>query len=188
MLDRSEQQTLLRLARRTLEVVVGRGGRVREVELSDLDLTPSLRENRGAFVTLTTRATDDLRGCIGYIEGREPLYLAVMDNARNAALSDPRFPHVRPKEVPALHLEISALGPLEPCPDPSKIEIGVHGLVVECGERRGLLLPQVPVEWGWDRETFLRQTCKKAGVAENAWRSPDAQLYWFAAQVFGEER
>ncbi|MFH0794153.1 MAG: AmmeMemoRadiSam system protein A, partial [bacterium] len=104
----------------------------------------------------------------------------------SAALQDPRFAPVTSTELPNVRIEISALTPVERCPDPALIKIGVHGLMLEWEGRRGLLLPQVPVEWGWDRHTFLQQLCRKANVPENTWQQPKAILQWFQAQVFGE--
>jgi len=186
MLTDDEQKTLLALARRTLETVVVEGKKLRAVRLDDLALTPALEERRGAFVTLTGGATGELRGCIGMPEPVEPLYRTVMDSARSAALNDPRFAPVTAAEVPKVRIEISALTPMEPCANPALIEIGVHGLMLEWQGRRGLLLPQVPVEWSWDRDTFLQQLCRKSNVPDKTWKKPDAKLQWFRAQVFGE--
>ncbi len=115
-----------------------------------------------AFVTL--KKAGQLRGCIGYIEPHAPLIEAVADNAQSAALRDPRFAPVTPEELPDISIEVSALTPLEPVADVEEIEIGRHGLVISQGPNHGLLLPQVPVEWGWDREEFLEHTCLKAGL------------------------
>ena len=131
-----------------------------------------------------------MRGCIGYVFPTEPLYLTVVETARAAALDDPRFVAVTAEEAPELKVEISVLSPLLPI-TPEEVEIGKHGLVVTLGNRRGLLLPQVPVEWNWDRETFLSQTCLKAGLSADAWVQnsghPAAELHAFTAEVFGEE-
>jgi len=138
-----------------------------------------------AFVSLHRRG--DLRGCIGSLERDEALADVVARCAASAATEDPRFPPVIPAELPAMDLEISVLGPLERIDpvDPAAVEIGRHGLVVEQGGRRGLLLPQVAVEWGWDRETFLAHACRKAGLPADAWRT-GAVAYRFEALVFGE--
>lgn len=136
----------------------------------------------GAFVTL--QAGGRLRGCIGNIVGDGPLWDTVAVMARAAAFEDPRFPPVGPGEFTGLELEISALSPLTPCPDPALVEVGRHGLLIRRAGYSGLLLPQVPGEWGWDRETFLAQTCRKAGLPADAWRDPQATLFWFEAVVF----
>lgn len=142
----------------------------------------------GAFVTF--KKGGHLRGCIGSMVGDGPLYRTVARMARAAAFEDPRFPPVTAAEVPALELDISVLGPITRCADPAAVRIGRHGLLVRQGFRSGVLLPQVPVEWGWDRETFLAQTCRKAGLPpdawRNAWRDGHTELYWFEAEVFGD--
>ena len=138
----------------------------------------------GAFVTLKRQG--QLRGCIGTLECRRPLAEEIARVAVSAAREDPRFPPLTAAELDGLDVEVSVLGPLERIDpgDPAAIQIGRHGLVVEHGGRRGLLLPQVAVEWGWDREQFLAQTCKKAGLPSDAWRR-GAAVYRFAAEVFG---
>jgi len=146
----------------------------------------SLLELQGAFVTLHKR--NMLRGCIGFIEGVKPLLDTVREVAVKAAFEDPRFPPLQLTELGDVHLEISVLSPLELVRDVSTIEVGTHGLVLELAGRRGLLLPQVAVEYGWDRETFLNNTAQKAGFPPDAWRRPDARIYKFSADVFGEKR
>ncbi|MDR3045358.1 MAG: AmmeMemoRadiSam system protein A [Desulfovibrio sp.] len=147
-----------------------------------------LHRSLGAFVTF--KKDGQLRGCIGSMVGDGPLYLTVARMARAAAFEDPRFPPVTAAEAPALELDISVLGPLTRCPDPSLVRVGRHGLLVRQGYHSGVLLPQVPVEWGWDRETFLAQTCRKAGLPPDAWRTAwqdgRTELYWFEAEVFGD--
>ena len=142
----------------------------------------TLRRRLGAFVTLTIDGR--LRGCIGHIVGDRPLLETIAAMAEAAAFGDPRFPPLTPREFARIAIEISILGPLEPCPDPALVVVGRHGLLVRRGGRSGLLLPQVPVEWGWDRETFLEQTCHKAGLEPGCWRDPAATLFWFEAEVF----
>lgn len=141
-------------------------------------------EASGAFVTLKKRG--DLRGCIGTLECRRSLAEEVARVAMRAACEDPRFPPVSPSELDDLDIEVSVLGPLEQIDpfDEDAIVIGRHGLVVEQGRRRGLLLPQVATEWNMDREAFLAQTCAKAGLPADAWRR-GAIVYRFAADVFG---
>jgi len=144
-----------------------------------------LPEASGAFVTL--KRGGQLRGCIGTLECRLPLAEEIRRVAVSAAREDPRFPPLTSAELEGLDVEVSVLGPLEEIDprDPAAIEIGTHGLVVEQGLRRGLLLPQVATEWGWDRETFLSQSCRKAGLALDCWRN-GAKVYRFAATVFGD--
>ena len=137
----------------------------------------------GAFVTLHKRG--DLRGCIGHIEPTEPLGLVVPRCAVAACSSDPRFPPVTAGELDAIDIEISLLGPLQPIAGPQDIVVGRDGLVVERGWQRGLLLPQVATEWGWDADAFLAHTCQKAGLPADAWRH-GATVWRFEAEVFGE--
>ena len=133
-----------------------------------------------AFVTL--RRGGDLRGCVGHIEAKHPLWKSVQEMAAEAA-HDSRFEPVRPEEVPALSIEISVISPMERVTDSSGIRIGCDGLYIRCGEQTGLLLPQVATEWHWDRDTFLAQTCRKAGLPPDAWRDPAAQIFRFTAEI-----
>jgi AmmeMemoRadiSam system protein A len=144
-----------------------------------------LPEATGAFVTLKHRG--ELRGCIGTLQCRATLAEEIVRAAIGAAREDPRFQPVSSAELAELTIEVSVLGPLEQIDphDTAAVVIGRHGLVVEQGYRRGLLLPQVAPEWGWDRETFLSQTCRKAGLAPDAWRR-GATVYRFEAVVFGD--
>ncbi len=150
----------------------------------DYPLPPSekLKEHLGAFVTLKIKG--NLRGCIGNIVGEGPLWKTIIRMAREAAFNDHRFPELTAQELQLLELEISILSPLEPVPDITRIEPGKHGLVVRKGPYSGLLLPQVALEWGWDRETFLAQTCRKAGLSEDCHKDKDVQIFWFQALVF----
>ncbi|MDP2848457.1 MAG: AmmeMemoRadiSam system protein A [Humidesulfovibrio sp.] len=141
-----------------------------------------LRQELGAFVTL--KRNGQLRGCIGNIIGQGPLFRTVWSMAQAAAFEDPRFPSLTQPELADLEVEISILGPVLPCPDPEQVEVGRHGLIMRQGSRQGLLLPQVPLEWGWDRHQFLAQTCRKAGLPAQAWRDATTQIYWFEAVVF----
>jgi AmmeMemoRadiSam system protein A len=139
----------------------------------------------GAFVTLKRNGA--LRGCLGTLECRRPLAEEVARLAASTSHEDPRFEPVRGWELADLHFEVSVLGPLEAI-DPraaDAIVIGRHGLVVEQGSRRGLLLPQVATEWKWNREEFLAHTCRKAGLPSDAWQSA-AHVYRFDAEVFGD--
>lgn len=137
-----------------------------------------------AFVTLHTRG--ELRGCIGHVEADRPLADVVASCAVSAATADPRFPPVALAELDALDIEVSILGPFERVESLDQIEIGRHGLLVESGWRRGLLLPQVAPEWNWTAAEFVAHTCRKAGLPANAWPSGGATLQRFTAEVFGE--
>ncbi len=147
--------------------------------------SPALNESRGAFVTLHEHG--QLRGCIGNFVGTKPLYETVADMALSAAFHDPRFPPLRADEFGEIDIEISALTPLEPVQDVESIEVGVHGIYLINGPYRGVLLPQVATEYGWDRYTFLDQTCLKAGMAPGCWKDPGTQILVFSAEVFGEK-
>ena len=148
--------------------------------------TDKLRQSYGAFVTLHEPKSRGgrLRGCIGHIVGDQPLFRTIASMAQAAAFQDPRFPPLSRAQAGDVELEISVLSPLTPCPDLNQVEVGRHGLLVRRGNRSGLLLPQVPVEWGWDRQTFLKQTCIKAGLPGACWQDPQAQWLWFEAEVF----
>lgn len=179
MFTPEQQQFLLTLAREAVTCAVTRA------PLAAPDAPEALfTQPLGAFVTLTK--SGELRGCIGYPEAVYPLYEAIMHGGAAAALQDPRFPPVSPGELNALHIEISVLSPLRRA-TPEEVEVGTHGLVIEQGRSRGLLLPQVPVEWGWNREEFLAHTCRKAGLPADAWRA-GATLYTFTAEVFSEDQ
>jgi len=178
MLTDEQKIALVGLARRAVEaqVTTGRGPADARVE----GLPPA----QGVFVTIKRRG--ELRGCLGTLECRASLDEEVVRCAAHAASQDPRFVPVSPAELDDLSIEVSVLGPLEPLDprDLDSITIGRHGLVVEQDRRRGLLLPQVATEWGWDAGEFLRQTCVKAGLPRDAWRN-GARIYRFDAVVFG---
>ena len=179
-LTEEEKQYLLSLARRTIENVV-RGEKLPAPEA----ITPVLAENRGAFVTIKKRG--QLRGCIGLIQGIKPLVETVSEMASAAALRDPRFNPVTRDELPELELEISALTPIKPVKDVRKVQVGRDGLIVRRGQFQGLLLPQVATEYGWDRDTFLAQTCRKAGLPPDAWKAEGTEISSFSAEVFCEK-
>jgi len=176
-LTEEEGRTLLQIARRSLEAAA-LGQSPRHLE----GYSGPLAEHCGAFVTL--RRQGELRGCIGHVESDEPLVQTVAGCAASAALCDPRFPPVSPAETPDISIEISVLSPLAEIA-PEEIEIGRHGLLISSGFHRGLLLPQVPLEWGWDREEFLSQTCFKAGLPPGAWRR-GARIQAFTTQIIDE--
>jgi AmmeMemoRadiSam system protein A len=177
MTSEADRQLLLGVARRALTAHVT-GAAMTDVESNEVLLRPA-----GAFVTLHHRG--DLRGCIGHIEAHEPLGLVVARCAVAAGSSDPRFPAVTPGELTHIDIELSILGPLESISAVDEIEIGRHGLLVELGRHRGLLLPQVATERKWNRETFVAQTCHKAGLPPDAWKK-GAHIRRFVAEVFGE--
>jgi AmmeMemoRadiSam system protein A len=143
-----------------------------------------LAEARGAFVTLKERG--ELRGCIGYMSPVKPLCMTVRDVAAEAALHDPRFAPVAPRELGDLEYEISVLSPLRRVTDWGKIQVGRDGLLVRRGEYEGVLLPQVATEEHWDRNTFLDETCMKAGLAPGCWKDQETDVFAFTAVVFGE--
>ncbi|OGD15124.1 MAG: hypothetical protein A2W20_03755 [Candidatus Aminicenantes bacterium RBG_16_66_30] len=173
-----EKAELLRLARASVTEFVER-----RAAIEDASGKAKFLEPRGVFVTLTKGG--DLRGCIGFIEPVAPLGQAVIRAAVYAATEDPRFPPVRPAELKDLKVEISVLTPVREIADPREIIVGRHGLIVARGGLKGVLLPQVPVENKWDRETFLEQASLKAGLPPDAWRL-GAKLYVFEAIVFHE--
>jgi AmmeMemoRadiSam system protein A len=147
---------------------------------------PELAEPRGAFVTLRRRSDGELRGCVGVVEPRLPLHEAVVDAAVGAAFRDHRFGPVSPTELEGLRVEVSVLGALAPTAAEA-VEPGVHGVLLRLGDRSGLLLPQVAVEHGWDRDTLLEWACRKAGVPPGAWRDPRCGLFVFTAERFEED-
>jgi AmmeMemoRadiSam system protein A len=171
-----ERATLLALAHRAIQA---------KLDSQSLDTTaPSdhLAELRGAFTTLHLEG--ELRGCVGYVVPMYPLYRTIAETAVAAAFGDPRFSPVTPEEAGHLVIEISVLSLMFPI-QPEEVEVGKHGLLISRGTRRGLLLPQVPLEQGWDRLSFLEQTCYKAGLPPLAWKE-GAQIEAFTAEVFGE--
>lgn len=178
VLGPDDQRVLLQFARETIGAHLTRRPLPMPIAEGGLD------RRSGAFVTL--RLDRLLRGCIGHLEADEPLLDVVRRCAISAATEDPRFPPLAARDLNRVELEISVLGPIEPVEDHATIEVGRHGLVVQHGCRRGLLLPQVAIEWAWDRETFLAQTCVKAGLSPDAWRR-GVQIFMFEAEVFGEK-
>jgi uncharacterized protein len=177
MLTSEQRRALLDLARSSVESQVTGSAPIAPGPLE-------LPDASGVFVTLKRRG--QLRGCLGTLQNRAGLAAEVIRCAADSASEDPRFPPVSRDELPELSLEISVLGPLESIDArPDAFTIGVHGLVAEQGLHRGLLLPQVATEWGWDGEQFLRQTCVKAGLLPDAWRH-GARVFRFSAEVFGD--
>jgi AmmeMemoRadiSam system protein A len=142
----------------------------------------TLKEKRGAFVTIEKHGR--LRGCIGYIQAVKPLHITIQEMAQAAALKDRRFPPVTPGELDDLELEISVLTPLKRIKDINEIEVGKHGIYIKSGYYSGLLLPQVATDYGWDRLTFLKQTCQKAGTDGDCWKKKETEIYVFSADIF----
>jgi uncharacterized protein (TIGR00296 family) len=167
---------------------------VKKEKLPEFDVTKIFKQKSGVFVTLTTHPEDELRGCIGYPEPIMPLIDAIKDSAISASSRDPRFPAVRPNELKRIKVEVSLLTPpVEICVEkPRKfvecVKVGEDGLIVQRSWARGLLLPQVPIEWGWDAEEFLCQTCIKAGLTPDSWLQEGTKLFKFQAEVFSESK
>lgn len=176
-----ERRFLLRVAWESVATAVG------APRTGDTIVVPSdshrLVQPSGAFVTL--RVGSNLRGCIGQIKAETETTLTetVRRMAAVAATADPRFTALSCAELSSTSIEVSILGPLVEATDPERLEIGRHGVVVEAGTKRGLLLPQVAIERGWDSKTFLCETCRKAGLHAEAWRTK-AHVWLFDAEVF----
>lgn len=182
LLDEASKKSLLLKARRAIAKAIGVSVTpVAELVPNPESPIPDMRA--GAFVTL--RKKGQLRGCIGYPEPELPLLEVVERCAVSAAISDPRFPPLSAAEWEDVDLELSVLGPIEPVDHISEVVVGRDGLIVELGRRRGLLLPQVAVEWKWDATEFASQTCIKAGLPPDAWQQ-GAKLFRFEAEVFSE--
>jgi AmmeMemoRadiSam system protein A len=177
-LSLDDQHRLVAFARRCLEA------RVRREPPPAVERGGGLDMPMGAFVTIHCQG--ELRGCLGRLETDRPIADNVAHLAAVVSDSDPRFPPLRASELPEVDVEISALTPEQEINDVAEIEVGRHGLIIERGYRRGLLLPQVATEYNWDRETFLEHTCLKAGLPPDAWRT-GARILTFEAQVFGEK-
>jgi AmmeMemoRadiSam system protein B/AmmeMemoRadiSam system protein A len=174
-LSDSEKRELLELAKNTI------AGYVKNRQIPEININNNrLRANGATFVTIKT-GDGMLRGCMGNIEPNMPLIDSVMHNAVNASSKDPRFHPMKEEDLRNAQFEVTVLSPLEPLNDASKIEIGRDGLYIVKDNQSGILLPQVPVEFGWDRETFLKQVSIKAGLREDAWKQ--AKLYSFTAEI-----
>ena len=176
MIEPADRERLLQLARESIAAyLAGLPGPVAAT-------SPIMQRRAGVFASLHKGRT--LRGCIGHIEPDQQLSRAIPNAAVAAASSDPRFAPMTSEELADVHIELSILGPLERIGGAADLEVGRHGLLVERGWSRGLLLPQVAVEWGWDAEEFLSQTCHKAGLPPDAWKT--ATIWRFEAEVFSE--
>jgi AmmeMemoRadiSam system protein A len=172
-----DRTVLLKLAR---DAIVARATGEHAPPVPDAEI---LSHRASVFVTL--HHGEQLRGCIGHLGFDEPFSDVIPHCAAAASSEDPRFPAVTAEEIPRLSIEVSVLTPLEPINGPDDIEVGRHGLVVESGRHRGLLLPQVAIEWNWNAATFLGQTCHKAGLPIDAWKH-GARIWRFQAEVFSE--
>ena len=174
-----EKNFLLTLARKVITA------KVEGITISKDDyFSDTLNKYSGVFVSLHKRG--QLRGCIGYVEGIKPLQDAVIDMALSAAFDDPRFSPLEKDELEDIEIEISVLSPLQIVSKIESIQIGKHGLIVEKGFNRGLLLPQVAVEYNWNKEEFLEHTCQKAGLSQNSWKDPSTKIQIFSAEIFSE--
>jgi AmmeMemoRadiSam system protein A len=177
---------LLSVARESIaSKLEGRQPDFRREEYGEASVNAILQQPCGAFVTLHKQ--DSLRGCIGRMTASLPLEETVRIMAREAAFGDPRFPPLKPGELEQCKIEISALSPMSICPDPRQVKVGIHGLYLVRGGRSGVLLPQVPVEQGWNLDEYLDYICIKAGLPPESYNASDATLYTFTAVVFGEE-
>lgn len=180
LLNFEERVFLLNLARQVIKNTAN------GLNYKSQDYFSNILSNKlGVFVTL--HKDNDLRGCIGYVEGVKPLQDAVIDMAKSAAFNDPRFAPVSADEVDDLEIEISVLSPLTEIERIDEIEIGKHGLVVEQGFFKGLLLPQVATENNWNREDLVKNTCRKAGLSTDAWKDDDTRMLIFSAEIFSEK-
>ena len=178
------QEKLLRLARRTLEQWTSSHSTPSSSETAEYASDHALSQLAATFVSLHEH--HELRGCIGNLDPADPLYVSVIQNTVSAATTDPRFSSVRPEELPDIDIEISVLSGYEPVRGPEDVAIGEHGLLVELGRARGLLLPQVAPQFGWNARQFLEHAARKAGLAPDQWR--EAKILRFRAQVFGESQ
>ena len=179
-LTEKQKELLLEIARDTIKnTVLGTIQTTHDID--DLILGTEC----GAFVTIHSKGK--LRGCIGNIIAETPLWLTVSNMAIQASTADPRFPPVSADELDEIEIEISALSPLWKAEDLNEIEVGKHGILIKKGFNQGLLLPQVAVEYGFDRTKFLEHTCLKAGLPGDCYKSGDCEIYIFSATVFGEK-
>ena len=179
-LSEEERKAILALARQALTEAVCCGRLLASFPTEGIFSTRC-----GVFVTLHVHGK--LRGCIGVIDGLDPLGESIVRCTASAALQDPRFTQMRTEEVADSEIEVSLLSPLQRIL-PEQIEVGKHGLVVEQGMKRGLLLPQVAVEHHLDRERFLEETCHKAGFSRDAWKHPETAIYGFTCEIVHHQK
>ncbi len=179
-LNAHEKQALLAIARQAIVHGVQTGQ-----EYIEPREEKTLNQRNGCFVTI--KQNQQLRGCIGNFQSELPLFKEVAQMAQASASKDPRFYPLKEEDLTNFNLEISVLSPLRKVESIEEIEVGTHGIYIEKSFYRGVLLPQVATEHNWDRQTFLKQTCIKAGLPTDAWEAEDADIYVFSAQVFGED-
>jgi len=179
-LNAHEKQVLLAIARQAIILGVQSGQ-----EYIEPREEKALNQRNGCFVTI--KQNGQLRGCIGNFQSELPLFKEVAQMAQASAAKDPRFYPLKKEDLDNFNLQISVLSPLHKTENIEDIEVGKHGIYIEKSFYRGVLLPQVATEHNWDRQTFLKQTCIKAGLPTDAWKADDADIYVFSAQVFGEE-
>ncbi|HXV19836.1 MAG TPA: AmmeMemoRadiSam system protein A [Desulfuromonadales bacterium] len=180
-LNANEKAALLDIARKAIETCVRTGKKYVEPREEKV-----LNRRNGCFVSI--KQGGQLRGCIGNFQSELPLFREVAEMAIASASKDPRFYPMKENDLQNFTLEISVLSPLQKIDSIEEIEVGKHGIYLERGYYRGVLLPQVAPEYGWDRETFLRQTCLKAGLPIDSWQADDTEIYIFSAQVFGDKQ
>ena len=181
-LSSKEKEILLLTARESIRSLFGKV----DIPTADFKAFPNLKLKAGAFVTLKIK--DELRGCIGFITSDQPLFDTICEVAKHAAVQDPRFPPLTPQEFNSIDIEISVLSPMKKISDYDEIIIGKHGLLVEEGLHRGLLLPQVATENDYSVQQFLTSICMKAGLLPDLWQRKQINLKVFTALVFNEER
>ena len=176
----SDERALLELAHEAIR------NSVSDVPFSERPVhVPIMDEFRGAFVTVHCKG--QLRGCIGYPQAVKDLKTTIVETAQAAVTRDPRFQPIQEDELEELTVEISVLTPIQPVSDIEEIEPGHHGLIVQQGMFRGLLLPQVAEEYHWNRMQFLENTCIKAGLPRDAWQNPETKISIFSAEVFNDK-
>jgi AmmeMemoRadiSam system protein A len=180
MLTTSESEILLTIAKDALQAATTGQDYHPKAPVAD-----ALNKQAGCFVTLKKQG--QLRGCLGNFQAQGPLFEEVATMAAAAATQDPRFHPVQPEELEHLELEITVLSPRHRINDFKEIEIGRHGIYIKKGRNCGVLLPQVATEYAWDRQTFLEQTCRKAGLPTDAWLDTDCEIYIFSGQIIADK-
>lgn len=185
LISKEGEQELLKLSRYVLKQFIGNNKTSFKADsLKDFELSGPLLEKFGVFVTL--KRNEELRGCIGHVYPHLPLFEGVIENTINASSKDPRFSPVREVELDELHIEISVMSPLTEIGSIDDIVVGRDGLLLKQAFYSGLLLPQVPIEWNWDRNEFLKHLSLKSGLHPEAYKDPRSKIFRFSAQVFAE--
>lgn len=179
MLTKSEKEILFQYAHKGIEAAIKAEPVPTAIESTTLLSSPS-----GAFVTIYKFG--ELRGCVGEVKPEKPLLQTVIDAAYNAAVNDPRFNPVTLDELEDISIEISIISDLKEIKNIEEIEVGTHGIIMEQGEKIGLLLPQVATDYSWDRETFLNQTARKAGLTYDAWKKGNVKISIFTAEIINQ--